>query len=157
MPEALFTKFWRNHPALQPSPVINPCSTGEISNYDDQCVIRLGVAMSLSGISLASYTGAFCWHKHGRQHPLRVEQMKLWLNSDNAAFVGSAEISRKDRRGHQASSHAYSGRRGIVACINFWGRGNQGDHIDLWNGGALAHGGLDYFERSQEIWFWEMS
>jgi hypothetical protein len=86
-----------------------------------------------------------------------VEEMKLWLNSENATFVGYAEISRKDKRGHQASYHAYTGRRGIVAFLNFWGRGNQGDHIDLWDGSVVAHGGRDYFERSQEIWCWEMN
>ena len=112
--------------------------------------------MVQSGISLASYRGAFCWSKHGRQHPLRVEEMKLWLNSENAQFIDYADISVRDRRGRQASFHAYTLKRGIAACLNFWGRGNQGDHIDLWNGTALASGGRDYFQRSQEIWFWEM-
>jgi hypothetical protein len=82
--------------------------------------------------------------------------MKLWLDSDDVTFVNYADVSRKDRRGHQASHQSYLGRRGIVACINFWGSGNQGDHIDLWDGSVMAHGGRDYFQRSQEIWFWEM-
>ena len=112
--------------------------------------------MAASGISLATYRGVFCWSRHGRTHPLRVEEMKLWLNSNDASFVPVAEISKRDKRGHQQSYHAYAGRRGIVACLNFWGRGNQGDHIDLWDGATLAHGGRDYFERSQQIWFWSM-
>ena len=33
---------------------------------------------------------------------------------------------------------------------------NQGDHIDLLNGHQIAKGALDYFERSEEVWFWEM-
>ena len=83
--------------------------------------------------------------------------MKLWLNGPTADFVGSAEISRKDRRGRQKSSHAYLDRRGIAMFRNFWGAGNSGDHIDLWNGARIALGDLDFFERSQEIWFWEMT
>lgn len=157
MSDTLFDRFWNNHPANESPPVIEPCSTNGRSNHGNQCVIRLGVSFTRSGISLASYTGAFCWSKHGREHPLRVEQMKLWLNSDSANFVGYADISRKDRQGRQATHHSYLGRRGIVACINFWGRGNQGDHIDLWDGSTMARGALDYFQPSQEIWFWEMT
>jgi hypothetical protein len=157
MAESLFDQLWRNHPALQSPPVIEPCSTNGQSNHTNQCVIRLGVSFTTSGISLASYRGTFCWSSHGRGHPLRVEQMKLWLNSDNASFAPDyAEISTRDKRGHQNSYHVYSGRRGIVACLNFHGRGNQGDHIDLWDGSTMAHGGLDYFQRSQEIWFWDI-
>jgi hypothetical protein len=154
--KTLFDRFWGNHPALQSPAVTEPCSTKGKSNFANQCAIRFGVSITSSGISLDSYRGAFCWSGHGRTHPLKVDDMKLWLNSDNASFVPYAEISKRDKRGLQKSSHAYSGRRGIVACLNFWGTGNQGDHIDLWDGRTLAHGGLDYFERSEEIWFWEM-
>jgi Type VI secretion system (T6SS), amidase effector protein 4 len=156
MADTLFDQFWRNHPALQTPPDIQPCQTKGVSNHDNQCVIRLGIAMTASGISLATYRGVCCWSGHGRTHPLRVEQIKLWLNSDDAYFVPYAAISKRTKQGHQNTSHSYAGQRGIVACINFWGRGNRGDHIDLWDGTTMAHGGLDYFERSQEIWFWEM-
>ena len=152
----LFDQFWSNHPALQSTPAIEPCATKGVSNHSNQCVIRLGISMTASGVSLASYRGVFCWSGHGKTHPLRVEQMKLWLNSNDASFAPYAEISKRDRLGGQNTSHAYVGRRGIVACLNFWGRGNQGDHIDLWDGTTMAHGRLDYFERSQEIWFWQM-
>jgi hypothetical protein len=117
--DTLFDKFWRHHPALQTPPVIEPCSTNGRANHANQCVIRLGVCMALSGIDLAPYQGAFCWNKHGRAHPLRVEQMKLWLNSGHAGFVSSAQIAKRNKRGQQNSHQAYSGRRGIVACLNF--------------------------------------
>jgi hypothetical protein len=156
MSETLFDRFWLNHPALQSPAIIAPCSTNGKANHDNQCAIRLGVSVTKSGISLTSYRGVFCWSGHGRAHPLRVEEMKLWLNSDDASFVPYADVSKRDRRGHQNPHQVYSGRRGIVACLNFWGRGNQGDHIDLWDGATMAHGGLDYFQRSEEIWFWEM-
>ena len=156
MADTLFDRFWSNHPSLQTPPENQPCQTKGVSNHDNQCVIRLGIAMTASGISLASYRGVCCWSGHGRTHPLRVEQMKLWLNSEDAYFVPYADISKRTKQGHQNTSHSYADRRGIAACINFWGRGNQGDHIDLWDGSTMAHGGLDYFERSQEIWFWQM-
>jgi len=80
----------------------------------------------------------------------------FWLNSNDVRFVGSAEISKRDKQGRQNSSQSYSGLRGIVVFRNFWGTGNQGDHIDLWDGGSMTHGANDYFERSEEIWFWKM-
>jgi hypothetical protein len=156
MTDTLFDQFWANHPALQTPPVIQPCTTNGTPNFDNQCAIRLGVTLATSGISLVTYHGAFCWYGHPRTHTLRVEELKLWLNSADASFIPYAEISRRDKAGHQKTSHAYKGRRGIVVCRNFWGTNNQGDHVDLWDGNALAHGALDYFERSEEIWFWEM-
>lgn len=153
---ALFDTLWRNHPALQTPPVLAPCATaGGVSNHQDQCVIRLGVAMGRSGINLQSYTGVFCWSGHGKTHPLRVEEMVRWLDSDHAPFVGDAAIWRRGT-GPQKTWQDYQSFRGICAWINFWGTGNQGDHIDLWNGSSMAHGNRDYFEHSQEIWFWRM-
>lgn len=116
----------------------------------------MGVCLINSGISLASFRGACCWHGHGRNHFLRAEELMQWLNTKHAAFVDIAEIAKRDKQGRQKSAVNYKGRRGIVVCRNFWGSGNQGDHIDLWNGIEMAHGGLDFFQRSQEIWFWEM-
>ena len=116
----------------------------------------LGAAFTASGVNLASYRGAFCWNGHGRTHPLRVEQMKLWLDSESATFVPTAEISVRTKQRIQKTFRSYLGRRGIVAFLDFWGAGNMGDHIDLWNGTEIAHGQLDYFERSREIWFWSM-
>ncbi|HYO94332.1 MAG TPA: hypothetical protein VER33_07460, partial [Polyangiaceae bacterium] len=69
-----FDALWANHPALKTPPIIEPCAKNGIANHANQCVIRLGVALSASGISLASYRGAFCWNGHSRAHPLRVEE-----------------------------------------------------------------------------------
>lgn len=150
-----FDVLWKNHPALRIPPVIEPCATKGVGNFSNECVIRLGVALSASGISLASYRGSFCWFGHGQAHPLRVEEMKHWINSDEATFVPTyAEKSKRDAKGRQKTHHHYFGRRGIVAFLNFWGAGNAGDHIDLWNGSRIAHGDNSYFELSQELWFW---
>jgi type VI secretion system (T6SS) effector Tae4 (amidase) len=155
MTEKIFDRFWRNHPANLTPPVIDPCKSNGQPNFPNECCIRFGTMLVNAGISLNSYTGEFCWYGHGKIHTLRVEEMKLWLNSDDVTFVDKAEISKRSH-GHQKTYLDYQGRRGIVAFINFWGEGNQGDHIDLWNGTKIAHGALDYFERSEAIWYWEM-
>jgi hypothetical protein len=55
-------------------------------------------------------------------------------------------------------THAdYTGRSGIVFFQDFWGTGNQGDHIDLWDGTTVRTGARDYFSRSREVWFWQVS
>ncbi|MES1207423.1 MAG: T6SS effector amidase Tae4 family protein [Pseudomonadota bacterium] len=153
----LFDTLWANHPANETVPNIEPCQTNGRSNHANQCVIRLGLALGRSNISLASYTGVFCWTAgHGRQHPLRVEQMKLWLNSPKATFVPYAEKYVRTKQGVQKSSQSFTGRRGIVAFLDFWGAGNSGDHIDLWDGSSIAHGSPEYFAASRELWFWEL-
>lgn len=156
---ATFDNFWANHPANETVPNIEPCKTKGTSNHANQCVIRLGLALVRSNISLATYKGAFCWTTgHQRQHPLRVEEMKLWLDSPHATFVPvAAKYNRAKQAGLQKSAKFFAGRRGIVAFLDFWGAGNSGDHIDLWNGSAIAHGSPEYFAASRELWFWEMA
>jgi len=155
MPAPAFDALWRSHPALQNPPVIEPCSKNGKSNHANQCVIRMGICLTNAGVAISSFKGAFCWNGHGKNHPLRVEEFKLWLNSKDAPF-GKAEISKRSVEGVQKSHHHYIGKEGIVVFRNFWGSGNAGDHVDLWNGNRVAHCGTDYFERSQGIWFWEL-
>jgi Type VI secretion system (T6SS), amidase effector protein 4 len=116
----------------------------------------MGVCLTAAGIPLSGYHGAFCWFGHGRTHPLRAEELATWLN-DTAPIVGEADISRRTKLGKHVSAADYWGRQGIVLFRNFWGAGNQGDHIDLWDGMQMPHGSLNYFARSQEIWFWDMT
>jgi hypothetical protein len=115
----------------------------------------MGECLHRSGISLHGYHGAFCWHKHERRHPLRAEQLGKWLASGHSFLRGVDIAVRSGKR--QRSYNAYTGITGIVLFRNFWGPGNQGDHVDLWDGYEVAGGRLDYFERSEEIWFWELA
>ena len=148
-----FEVLWRNHPGLDVPQNVKPCVPKPNSTpIDFQCVVRLGVSFERSGVSLASYRGAFCWHGHGRSHPLRVEEMKLWLRP----HLGEPEIS-TGTDGRQNDHTAYAGRKGIVAQLDFHGDNGRGDHIDLWNGNRLALGANSYFGRSREIWFWPLS
>lgn len=61
-----FKTLWNNHPSNEEPPNNAPCSTSGTPNFENQCAIRLGVTLARSGISLSGYTGAFCWHKHGK-------------------------------------------------------------------------------------------
>lgn len=151
-----FADLWKNHPYNGSPRVAAPCLARDgSSGFENQCVIRLGEALVGSGASLASFGGAFCWHGHGRRHPLRVEEFMVWLDSKKVNFLPTkAKKFKRDSKGKQLDYKSFTGQTGIVACKNFWGRGNNGDHIDLWDGVILAKGDLDYFQRSEEIWFW---
>ena len=64
-----------------------------------------------------------------------------------------------------------NGRTGIVFFQNYWGTGQQGDHIDMWNGTRMTDRltwvrinmrigsvglGSDY-RQAQSAWFWPLA
>ncbi len=142
---SLFAKLWKNHPAIKG--IINPCSNNGKPNFDNQCAIRMSVAIVDSGINLDTFGGEFCWYQHGRRHILRAQQLADWLANQVIIFGNATK-----HRG--VTSKNFADKLGIVFFRNFWGTGNQGDHIDIWNGKNIAGGSLDYFSRSEEVWFW---
>lgn len=144
---ALFDTLWQNHPTTRGNR--NPCQTGGTPNFENQCAIRMGLTLSRSGISLASFDGAFCWHGHGRDHVLRVEELIAWLQRQNTT-LGTPTT-------HRAVTDAnFANQVGLAAFINFWGTGNQGDHIDLWDGTIVRQGDPGYFGRSERVVFWQL-
>lgn len=156
-----FGRLWDNHPNISHTEM-QPCRRPDgVPNFGNQCAIRMGVCLSLSDL-LSNYDGVQCWFGHrGQGHTLRARELAAWLRKNRATF-GEAEIKKN------VTFEEYANRTGIVYCQNFWGENNQGDHIDLWDGTgqfmargsfawegpAMASGGLDYFERSEEVWFW---
>jgi hypothetical protein len=150
---ASFNTLWSNHPSNQTPPEHYPCKDkkGNVhSALENQCAIRLGIAMQESGISLKSLMGSRCWNGHGRKHVLKVLQMVPWIEA-HASSIGV-----KKKTVHKNVTDAdFRGKRGIVYWQNFYGNNNQGDHIDLWDGDRIAKGSNDYFERSEQVWFWE--
>ena len=149
-----FSTLWESHPMNQSPPAEEPCRDANgASSFPNQCAIRMSTCFVTAGLSLASFRGAFCWYGHGRAHAIRAEEVGQWLN-DTADFVGVAEI--RKRSAGVIAAQAYATRQGVVLFRNFWGQGNQGDHVDLWNGSMMTHGAASYFERSEEVWFWDL-
>jgi hypothetical protein len=149
-----FNQLWSSHPMNGSPPESHPCRDKKgnvVAALENQCAIRLGIALQGAGVNTDSVPGARCWNGHGRQHVLRVADFLPWIESQ------AAKIGCQKKTKHKGVTHAdFAGRKGIVYFQNFWGRNNQGDHIDLWDGHKVAKGDLDYFERSEEVWFWEM-
>lgn len=155
-----FRRLWRNHPTVSEGETF-PCrDEAGIPHFDNQCAILMGTCLARSEL-LHGYDRSTCWYRGHKGHTLRAREVAEWLRSHPERF-GRVEIRRN------VSWGAFKGRTGIICFQNFWGQGNQGDHIDLWDGtgilrreldptlegAGLADGALDYFERSQEVWFW---
>jgi len=143
----LFETLWANHPTTRGNN--QPCQTGGTSNYDNQCAIRMGLTLARSGISLSGFNGARCWHGHGREHVLRVEELTAWLQGQTTALGTPVTHT-------SVTNTNFANQVGIAAFMNFWGRGNQGDHIDLWNGTIVRRGDPNYFQRSERVVFWQL-
>ena len=46
----------------------------------------MSVALADSEINLDSFTGEFCWHKHGKRHVLRAQELADWIASKSLLF-----------------------------------------------------------------------
>jgi len=139
-----FKTLWNNHPYK-----ITPCNKAV---FENQCAIRMGVAMESSGIDTASFDEMFpnrrCYpgFNHKPSHILSAEQMAKWMHANIGVF-GQKKILKKDRL------TTLKDKKGFIFIFNGWG---SGDHIDLWNGTELRAGAKDWLERGDELWFWEI-
>ncbi len=155
-----FARLWQNHPAIKDGDIF-PCKdTVGNANFGNQCAIMMGTCLLRSGL-LHGYDKSMCWYRGHQGHTLRARELADWMRRHPERF-GRVEVRKNVTWG------AFKGRTGFVCFHNFWGEGNQGDHIDLWDGTGLvrrlvdaslegagmAHGSLDYFERAEEVWFW---
>jgi hypothetical protein len=148
-----FKALWSNYPLYNGEDL--PCKNSETNdpNFENQCAIRMGVALEKSGFDLSSYHGVRCWSglKCSGRHLLRVEELAVFLE----ARLG------KPRKYHHITYDEFPDKQGIVAFYDFWARREggalTGDHFDLFNGTELKNGELDYFERSRKVLFWEIN
>ncbi len=149
-----FNTLWGNHPMNKEkddSPCKNKSGTAAFAN---QCAIRMGVCFKRSAVDLSSFKKVRCWfHDKSEEHILRAEELANWMKTQKTQF-GEVDIKKKS---DNISDADYKGKTGIAFFMNFWGPGNSGDHIDLWNKDKMAKGSPDYFSLSQEVWFWELA
>jgi hypothetical protein len=150
---ATFNDLWINHPSNWVPPNNFPCKDKKGKVHDalyNQCAIRLGLSFQGAGIDTSTLSGSRCWNRHGKKHILKVKNIVPWIEK-NTSLIGC-----KPKVPHKKVTFAkFAGLKGICYFQNFYGAGNQGDHVDLWNGFWIAKGDLDYFGRSEEVWFWQ--
>jgi len=153
---AKFDILWENHPTVESPFDDSPCKKDGIKAFDNQCAIRMGISFEKSEIKMDSFKGAKCWHAHKPKHILRAEELANWLKSPFSPFKQSLDFEGVNGFGK------ISGKKGIIFFKDYYGLGNQGDHIDLWNGSRLTRfsswfefaflGGRYY--KDATVWFW---
>jgi hypothetical protein len=129
-----FADLWKHYPSSDPC--VNT-STGAKA-YDNQCAIRVGMALERCGVSFASFRGPRCeFGPHGNGMVLRAEELANWLKTRPFAGCPVAEPG----PGKEFQSRL-KGRTGIVFFKDYWRRAGEkyptGDHIDLWNRDRLT-------------------
>ena len=73
-----FQALWANYP--NHDPCVNPVTHKKA--YDDQCAIRLGMAMQKRGVNFASFPGLRReFGLRGSGMVLRAEELAAWLRS----------------------------------------------------------------------------
>lgn len=156
---ATFRDLLTNYEAAEPCP----------GPFEDQCAIRIGTALSGSGVSLSSFHGARCWNDNIK-HILRAEELAGWLRLYPFAGRGGTQSLNPGR-----FQQEIDGKTGIIFFKDYWRRGAEtlanrsGDHIDLWNmnrlGGAwtrYSRGLQEFFglvsdlNASKSVLFWEV-
>lgn len=175
-----FAKLWEAYP--NGHPYVDPKSGKPPPGYDNQCAIKVSVAIHGVGVQMKSFRGAAV-KMNGLPAASLASQLAEWLKLQ--PFCGLPSQPENVRGpGWQGKIR---GRTGIVYFANYWARNEAekvkdqptGDHIDLWNGSRLTAGGLSFFStlgrriginslgagtawgysdlgRSTEILFWEI-
>nr|WKF61772.1 hypothetical protein HUO10_006304 [Paraburkholderia busanensis] len=137
-----FDELWSAYPDKE-NPFVDP-ATGEVPPYaDNQCAIRMSIALHRVGIEMKSFRGAGQIRIDGKRTALRARELAEWLKLRPFAGLRTPE----DVTGSNWQN-AIRGRTGIIFFSGYWARSTDrrehptGDHIDLWNEDSLTSPGL---------------
>ncbi|EUK17585.1 type VI secretion system amidase effector protein Tae4 [Commensalibacter papalotli (ex Servin-Garciduenas et al. 2014)] len=123
-----FFDLWRHAETGNPSP-----------EYKYQCAIRLSITLHNVGVDMKSFSQKAVKPASGRQTlgrtiidglpvATRADEMAVWLKQNPFCGLGQAE----DITGQNWKDKVY-GRTGIIAFSSYWGKNQDGGHIDIWN------------------------
>jgi hypothetical protein len=175
-----FAKLWASYPGGHP--YADPNTGKPPPGFDNQCAIKVSMAIHGAGIAMKSFRGLA---RQVNSLPVAyvAAQLAEWLKLQ--PFCGLRK-SPENVTGPNWQERI-RGRTGIVYFANYWARDERekkrdkpsGDHIDLWNGSRLTASGMSFFStlgrriglnsvgagtswgysdlgRSAEILFWEV-
>jgi Type VI secretion system (T6SS), amidase effector protein 4 len=134
-----FSELWAAYPD---SPPYVDVKTGKPpKGYENQCAIKVSVAIHVAGVEMKSFKGASV-SINGKKAAVRAAELATWLKQQ--PFCGlpktTATVTGKDWQ------EKLKGKTGIVFFANYWAREGEastpsGDHVDLWNGSRLTASG----------------
>jgi hypothetical protein len=160
-----FHKLWNNHPNVKgEDPLLDK------SQYQNQCAINLYAALQRSGMNVKTFNGQLSWQKDKPKYAIRAQELANWL-----ARPGTLPGAKIEKFSGKEVFKKIKEKKGIIFFQNYWGTGNQGDHIDLWNGSRLTDwrtwarihirigeyglhnlGAGSDFQKAASVWFWAL-
>lgn len=143
VPAVTFAKLWESYPSGHP--YLNPATGKPPPGYENQCAIKVSMAIHGAGIEMKSFRGAAVKVNRLPAASLAV-QLAAWLKLQ--PFCG-LPMQPENVTGPNWQGKI-RGRTGIVYFENYWRRAGEtriatGDHIDLWNGSRLTATGWSFF------------
>ena len=138
MAAVTFQTLWNNYPS---EPPYVDAKTGKPpAGYENQCAIKVSVALAKSGVSLKTFKGNLCpAQPNGTVLATSAQELANWLNTQPFNGCPKAEVY----TGKEAFEKI-KGRSGILFLADYWqrtgetGKTRTGDHIDLWNGSRMT-------------------
>ena len=168
----MFGVLWAAYPSSKP---YLDLTTGKVpEGFDNQCAIKISLALLEAGVKLERFKGAVVFIK-GARIAIRAQELAEWLKIQSVPGIAPAETITGERW-----ESKIRGRTGIVYFADYWTRGNEklptGDHIDLWNGSRMTASGVEgvavtflrfglgiesgpwfsSLNKAKTIWFWEV-
>ncbi len=148
-----FKELWKNH--------VGHDFVCDETVFKNQCAIRMGEALRLSGVSLAAQKLRTCFTYNKRRfkahlpgHVLAAQQLAD-VFKDKPELLAAGVVREKLKGNIHKNLAKLKNRNGMIFIHNGWG---ATDHIDLWNGKTqtLKGGYADYFHKGVAVWFWEI-
>jgi Type VI secretion system (T6SS), amidase effector protein 4 len=140
-PKITFSALWDAYPGSKP---YRDAKSGKVPEaYENQCAIKVSVALHGVGVAMKSFHGASV-ELGGKKTAVRATELADWLKQQ--AIQGINPFAEKITGENWQSQ--INGRSGIVYFSNYWARPGEaasptGDHIDLWNGHRLTASGFE--------------
>ena len=136
-----FKKLWAGYPSSKP--YLDPKTGDPPKGFENQCAIKVSVALHAAGVELKSFRAARVT-VGGNPAAIRAEDLAAWLNAQRVPGIASpaTNVTGENWEGK------INAKTGIVYFANYWARSGEsktvtGDHIDLWNGSRLTASGLE--------------
>lgn len=170
VPAIKFADLLANYPSGHP--YVDPRTGDPPKGFENQCAIKVSVAIHGAGIEMRSFKGATV-NVNGKKLAIRAEELANWLAQQ--PFCG---LPRKPENvTGEDWQKKIKARTGIISFKDYWLRKGEkspsGDHIDLWNGSSLSPGWESFYRftlgfnsfrffdlfdlgEAREILFWEV-
>ena len=99
-----FARMWAGYPSSHP--YVDPKTGDDPPGFDNQCAIKLSVALHATGVDLASFKGATVRVHEGRV-AIRAEELLGWLRMQHFdGMLGAVDITGADCRTRSRASTA---------------------------------------------------